>query len=555
MLQYNTDTAILFIIYNRPDTTYLVFEKIKKVRPKRLYIAADGPRTDREINICNKSRDIVSDIDWECKVYTLFQKSNLGCRNAVSTAIDWFFENEEEGIILEDDCVPSNSFFGFCSTMLKKYRYDERIGHISGGNYQNNIIRGDGSYYFSYLTNVWGWAGWRRVWKDYDIDMKTYSIFKNGNWIDKLPSHGPFKQLWHYFFQMHYEKANAWSFQYSYLNLINHRLSIIPNVNLITNIGFEDSENATHPNKKHPYRDLERHELDEIIHPTFVLPSIIADLDSQSREWPVATSPILNDEDGYDFLKQKLIHLNRNVEKENLKQIPSIIHQIYEGPREPSETLLNLTNTWKELHPNWEYRFWNTKDINIFLNNFFPNYISFYESLPYDAQRWDFIRFLILYKYGGLYVDMDYECLEPIDCLLIDCECCVGAEPKENAIKNNVPFILGTAFIAAIPFHPYLKQIIDKIINSERPLLNKNPAFSTGPFLITNVYKEYSNKDEITILPSELVTPLAMPEIYSVINDNITEEIQEKIDKAFAIHYFFGSWLSQIENLQTNENT
>jgi len=408
MLQYNIDTPILFIVFNRPDTTRKVFEKIRESKPKRLYIAADGPRNEEEITKCSQVRDIVTNIDWECEIHTLFQKCNLGCREGVSSAINWFFDKEEEGIILEDDCVPSQSFFGFCSIMLEKYRHDERIGHITGGNYQNGVIWGDGSYYFSYLTNVWGWAGWRRIWKDYDVDIETYPLFKDQKWIDKLPSHGTFKQLWHYFFQMHYGKANAWAFQYAYLNLINHRLSIIPNVNLITNIGFSDSEKATHPNSDHPYRDLPLSKLDEIIHPTFVLPSIIADLEAQCREWPVAASPISNDEDGYDFLKQKLIHINRNVEENNSGQIPSIIHQIYEGPREPSETLLSLSKTWKERHPNWEYKFWNTQNINNFLKEFFPAYISFYESFPYDVQRWDFIRYLILYTYGGLYVDMDY---------------------------------------------------------------------------------------------------------------------------------------------------
>jgi len=132
---------------------------------------------------------------------------------------------------------------------------------------------------------------------------------------------------------------------------------------------------------------------------------------------------------------------------------------------------------------------------------------------------------------------------------LINSECCIGVEPKENALKNKMPFILGNAFIASIPSHPYLKQIIDKIRNTEEATLkNSNPAFTTGPFLVTHIYQEYLKKDEITLLPSELVTPLAIPEIRSVINDNITEEIQKKINKAFAVHYFWGSWLPQIEN-------
>lgn len=163
MIDYNTTTPVLFIIFNRIDTASKVFKKIKKAQPKRLYIAADGPRNEEEKIICDKVRNsIINEIDWECSPEILFQKENLGCRNTMNQAITWFFENEEEGIILEDDCLPADSFFGVCSQLLEKYRNDERIGHISGSNDQGGLKRGDGSYYFSSLTGIWGWAGWRR---------------------------------------------------------------------------------------------------------------------------------------------------------------------------------------------------------------------------------------------------------------------------------------------------------------------------------------------------------------------------------------------------------
>jgi hypothetical protein len=164
------------MIFRRPDFTSRVFEQIRNVRPARLYIAADGPRSGREgeQQLCIETRAIIEQIDWDCELKTLFREKNLGCKMAISSAIDWFFEQEEEGIILEDDCLPNQSFFRFCDTMLEKYRNDDRIRHISGCNLQHGKKWGTASYYFSNLTHAWGWANWRRVWKDYDRDLKLY---------------------------------------------------------------------------------------------------------------------------------------------------------------------------------------------------------------------------------------------------------------------------------------------------------------------------------------------------------------------------------------------
>ena len=126
-------TPVLFLIFNRPDTTRQVFNEIRKAQPAQLFVAADGPRKDRDsdFELCKKTREIVRQVDWDCEVFTRFQEENLGCKRAVSSAIDWFFSNVEEGIILEDDCVPDQSFFPFCQELLEKYRHDERIMMIS----------------------------------------------------------------------------------------------------------------------------------------------------------------------------------------------------------------------------------------------------------------------------------------------------------------------------------------------------------------------------------------------------------------------------------------
>ena len=286
MLIYNKNTPVLLLIFNRPATAKLTFDAIKKARPGRLYIAADGPRTTEEAVLCKEARNIVNQVDWECEVKTLFRDENLGCKKAVSSAITWFFGNEEEGIVLEDDCLPSESFFGFCSQMLEYYRNDDRIGHISGSNFQLGNIRGEGTYYFSNLTHVWGWAGWRRVWKDYDVDMKLFPEFKNANKIEQSKSHLPFKELWlNNFENTYWGKVNTWDFQYAFLNLLHGRISIMPNVNMVSNIGFGNNATHTDTGSQDMFSNQKRQEITEIKHPVSIEADIEADWFTQKGEF------------------------------------------------------------------------------------------------------------------------------------------------------------------------------------------------------------------------------------------------------------------------------
>lgn len=286
MLQFNTDTPVLFLIFNRPEITRKTFEAIQNARPKRLYVAADGPRNETEKSKCELTRSIATSVDWDCSLLTNFRESNLGCRKAVSSAIDWFFEQEPEGIILEDDCLPSASFFSFCSQLLEKYRQDERIAHIGGVNFQNGIKRGEGDYYFSKLTHVWGWAGWRRVWQQYDPGISSFPEFESGNLLDNIPSHFPFKQYWlNSFRNVHQGVTDTWDYQYAYLNLVSNRLSIIPNVNLVSNIGT--GADATHTLQSHPFQQLPLEELKSLEHPQFMIPDLNADIYSQEIEYGI----------------------------------------------------------------------------------------------------------------------------------------------------------------------------------------------------------------------------------------------------------------------------
>jgi len=236
----NFETPVLFIIFNRIETAQQVFDAIKKRQPKYLYIAADGPRSNKEgeAEKCQKVRDLVKQIDWDCELKTLFQNQNLGCAKGVSTAITWFFDNVEQGIILEDDCLPHPDFFPYCEELLNKYKDNEEIMLISGDNFQDGIKRGEASYYFSGYINIWGWASWRRAWQGYDLYLKNYVLSDFKYDIQPYLSSWKERQVWiDKFLMMKKQGNNTWDYQLGFHMWKNKGLCIIPNVNLISNIG------------------------------------------------------------------------------------------------------------------------------------------------------------------------------------------------------------------------------------------------------------------------------------------------------------------------------
>lgn len=241
------DTPILFIIFNRPDTTQEVFNAIRAIKPKKLYVTADGARTGNQNDLmnCPKTREIIK-IDWDCEVKTLYRDENLGCRNAVSDAITWFFNQEEKGIILEDDCLPDLSFFPFCEELLEKYKNNEEIMLISGDNFQNGKKQGDASYYFSRYNHIWGWASWRRVWKHYDVDMKTFPENKEKGFLNEIFLSKKARNYWLKRFEKAYNgEINTWDYQWTYSIFSRYGISILPNENLISNIGFGNQSTHT----------------------------------------------------------------------------------------------------------------------------------------------------------------------------------------------------------------------------------------------------------------------------------------------------------------------
>lgn len=281
-MQKKFDVPILFLIFNRPETTKRVFKAIREVRPSRLFIAADGPRKDRmgEKEKCEETREITEKIDWPCKVERLYRESNLGCRKAVSEAISWFFGNVEEGIILEDDCLPDPSFFNYCETLLKRYRGNSQVVHISGNNFQNGVHRGEkmASYYFSKYPHIWGWATWRRAWKKYsfgiDLNSKRFKkIEREMNFWERI--------YWRsVFMSVKLGVLDTWDYQWVYTCWVNRGLAIVPNSNLVLNIGFDKS--ATHSTSMPNYLVGVRLEsIDKIIHPS----AVAVDVDADRYTW------------------------------------------------------------------------------------------------------------------------------------------------------------------------------------------------------------------------------------------------------------------------------
>lgn len=259
---YQVKSPILFLVFNRPEVTKRVFSEIRRVRPKHLFIACDGPRSHvpNEAQQVKLVKQVVSRVDWPCEVKTLYREQNVGCKTAVGEAITWFFQEVEEGIILEDDCLPSLDFFQFCDTMLHRYRYDQKVLHIGGTNPIADACSASGSYYYSSYNRIWGWATWRDAWKLYDPEISDWQIIKQKNLLSGLISDEAIKYYTDIFDLVAEGKINTWDYQWFLARLMNG-VAVIPCVNLISNIGFGNA--ATHTtDKNNPLANLPIGKLD-----------------------------------------------------------------------------------------------------------------------------------------------------------------------------------------------------------------------------------------------------------------------------------------------------
>lgn len=272
---------VLFLVFNRPDTTARVFEAIRAARPRQLFVAADGPRAGRECEAerCRQVRAIATAVDWPCEVRTLFRPDNLGCKRAVSSAIDWFFEQVSEGIVIEDDCLPDPSFFAYCSELLARYREDPRVMSISGDNFISGHWRPAESYYFSVFTHIWGWASWRRAWAHYDVGMSDWPSQRDAGLLQRVfPDSRRSQAHWTTVMdRVSRGEIDTWDYQWVYATWKQGGVSCLPAVNLISNIGF--GANATHTHDAEAkLADLSRDSLTlPLRHPTAVAANQLAD--------------------------------------------------------------------------------------------------------------------------------------------------------------------------------------------------------------------------------------------------------------------------------------
>lgn len=255
---FQLTTPLAFFIFNRPDLTAQVFAEIRKARPSRLLIVADGPRPDHpeDVQNCADARGIVEKVDWPCHVQKNYSRENMGCECRVASGLDWTFEEAEAAIILEDDCLPDQSFFRFCQEMLERYRDDPRIMVVGSCNFQYRKWRTPYSYYFSGFHHPWGWASWRRAWKYFDFDMTQWPQARDAGWLvhkfscrsllkDIWRDDGRTVRFWRNTFQQTYDnRKNTWDYRWLFACLLNQGLTVMPDRNLVTNIGFD--ERGTH---------------------------------------------------------------------------------------------------------------------------------------------------------------------------------------------------------------------------------------------------------------------------------------------------------------------
>ena len=269
-------TPILLVVFNRPKYTELVFDAIRKQKPVKLFIAADGPRAGNleDAEKCREVRRIVSNIDWSCEVKTLFRDKNLGFSEGERTAFEWFFDNVEEGIILEDDGLPHPDFFRFASEMLAKYRYNDQVMMITGNNFVPDF-KTDDSYFFSNFFAIWGWASWRRVWKQYDMNINSWSKPESKAKLKTLYTQKfMFKHMEKLFNDIYQKKTITWDAQLLYLCVMNSGLCVTPANNLVSNIGLDGTHSEGHNQNlstKEIYKD------NKLIHPKLIAPSTAYD--------------------------------------------------------------------------------------------------------------------------------------------------------------------------------------------------------------------------------------------------------------------------------------
>ncbi|WAL58535.1 glycosyltransferase family 2 protein [Thermocoleostomius sinensis] len=271
---------VVLIIFKRPHTTQQVLNAIRIVCPKKLVVIADGPRLDREgeAEACARTRAVIDQVDWNCEVIKHYSEINLGCGVRPATGLDWVFEQFEDAIILEDDCLPDPTFFYFCEELLEKYRHESKIMSICGSRFVPSTT--PFSYYFSHYVSCWGWATWRRAWQHFDFEIGQWSKLRESAWLEQYLQNQKVADCWSQRFQSVYRSGqnHIWDYQWQFACWLNKSLSIRPNVNLISNIGIgADSTHTLQNSSGAKTRKLEAMSF-PLRHPGIVDRDIQADL-------------------------------------------------------------------------------------------------------------------------------------------------------------------------------------------------------------------------------------------------------------------------------------
>lgn len=285
MADWSLKTPVALLIYKRPSTTEKVFEAIRQAKPPQLLVIANAPRPDQpgEAEKCAATRAIIDRVDWDCQVFKNYADTFLSCKDRISSGLDWVFETVDRAIVLEDDCVPDPSFFRFCDEMLERYQDDERVTSIAGTSYQIQRQRSQYSYYFSHYNLLWGWATWRRVWQHYDVNMKLWPEIRDSGWLVDCLGNEQTANHWSRSFERTYNGFDTWDDQWVLSCWIQSGLSIVPNVNLVSNIGFGNE--STHTKDSFDWRAAMPTApiAFPLKHPEFVIRDVQADIAIQER--------------------------------------------------------------------------------------------------------------------------------------------------------------------------------------------------------------------------------------------------------------------------------
>lgn len=289
------ETPVLFCVFNRPDLTRRVFDAIAQQRPRKLLLACDGPRQTKSQDelLVAETRAVLERIDWPCDVETFFRQKNQGCRTQMADAITWGFSRHERLIILEDDCLPGPSFFTFCEKLLDHYATDERVMMISGDNFQP-VRRSERSYYFSNYAHIWGWASWRRAWTNYDLEMTSWPVFRDQELLREFACCDNEYHYWtDVFDRQHAGSIETWDYSWAFACWKHRGYTILPETNLVSNIGFRSDGTHT-TDAEHHLANQPVGTVDFITHPSVVARDAIAD----EYTWRnVFCPPVLNREE------------------------------------------------------------------------------------------------------------------------------------------------------------------------------------------------------------------------------------------------------------------